>query len=153
VLRLIFALFLTAGLAAAAAQDKPQARLPTTKLSAGMHQITAEVAATPRTRAVGLMWRERLEPNHGMLFVFDERSVQCFWMRNTLIPLAIAFLDDDGTIVNIAEMSPKSDDSHCAQRPVRYALEMEGGWFTKRGLAPGARLGGLPLRAPGAPRS
>lgn len=153
VLRLLLALLITAGLAGAIAQTAPQPRLPTAKLTAGMHVITAEVAATPYSRSVGLMFRDKLDPNHGMLFVFEDKAARCFWMRNTLIPLAIAFLDDDGTITNIAEMRPKSDDSHCAQRPVRYALEMESGWFARRGLTTGARLGGLPPQVPGKPRS
>jgi uncharacterized membrane protein (UPF0127 family) len=77
-----------------------------------------------------------------MLFVFQSASRQCFWMRNTLIPLSIAFIDDDGSIVNIADMQPRSDDSHCSAKPVRFALEMEQGWFAKRGLAAGSRLSG-----------
>jgi uncharacterized membrane protein (UPF0127 family) len=90
------------------------------------------------------MFRERLAPNHGMLFVFDTKSPQCFWMRNTLVALTIAFIDDDGTIVQLDDMAPQSDDSHCSRKPVRYALEMEQGWFAKRGVAAGAKLGGLP---------
>lgn len=121
-----------------------QTALPTTKLTAGIHLITAEVAATDPQRARGLMFRERLAPNHGMLFVFDSKAVQCMWMRNTLIPLSVAFIDDDGSIVNIEDMQPKTENSHCAAKPVRYALEMELGWFAKRGLKTGARLGGLP---------
>jgi hypothetical protein len=83
--------------------------------------------------------------HEGMLFVFDEASPQCFWMRNTLLPLSIAFIADDGTIVNVADMQPKSDDSHCSDKPVRYALEMNQGWFGKRGLKAGARLRGAPF--------
>lgn len=93
------------------------------------------------------MFRERLKPNHGMLFVFDERSIQCMWMRNTLIALSVAFLDDDGTIVNIEQMQPKTETSHCAKRPVRLALEMDRGWFEQRGLRPGSKIGGLPMPA------
>ena len=121
-----------------------QSALPSTKLSAGMHLITAEVAANDPARARGLMFRERLAPNHGMLFVFDGKTVQCMWMRNTLIPLSVAFIEDDGSIVNIEDMQPKTEDSHCSLRPVRFALEMERGWFAKRGIKPGARIGGLP---------
>jgi len=121
-----------------------QTALPTTRLTAGIHLITAEVAATDPQRARGLMFRERLAPNHGMLFVFDAKAVQCMWMRNTLIPLSVAFIDDDGSIVNIEDMQPKTENSHCATKPVRYALEMELGWFAKRGLKGGARIGGLP---------
>jgi hypothetical protein len=121
-----------------------QSALPTTRLTAGIHLITAEVAANDPARARGLMFRERLEPNHGMLFLFDTKTVQCMWMRNTLIPLSVAFIEDDGSIVNIEDMQPKTESSHCAKRPVRFALEMEQGWFTNRGIKPGAKLAGLP---------
>ena len=126
------------------AQARAQPALPTVKLTAGIHVITAEVAASEQARMIGLMHRERLAPNHGMLFVFDTKSPQCFWMRNTRVALTIAFIDDDGTIVQLDNMAPQTDDSHCSQKPVRYALEMEQGWVAKRGVAPGARLGGLP---------
>ncbi|GAB4468630.1 MAG: hypothetical protein OHK0044_10240 [Burkholderiaceae bacterium] len=129
---------------ATAGAGQPQPPLPTTKLTAGIHLITAEVAATDPSRMRGLMFRESLAPNHGMLFVFDQKAIHCMWMRNTLIPLSVAFVDDDGTIVNIADMAPRTETSHCARRPVRYALEMEQGWFAKRGLGSGVRLGGLP---------
>lgn len=124
----------------AAAQGQAQPTLPMVTLQAGIHLVKAEVADDERKRAIGLMFRESLAPNHGMLFVFREKAGHCFWMRNTLIPLSIAFLDDDGTIVNIEDMAPRSEDSHCPKRPVRFALEMELGWFAKRGLAAGAKL-------------
>lgn len=124
----------------AAAQGQAQPVLPMVTLQAGIHLVKAEVADDERKRAIGLMFRESLAPNHGMLFVFREKAGHCFWMRNTLIPLSIAFLDDDGTIVNIEDMAPRSEDSHCPKRPVRFALEMELGWFAKRGLAAGAKL-------------
>ena len=120
------------------------ARLPTVKLNAGIHVITAEVAANDATRARGLMFREKLGPNEGMVFVFGDVGQQCMWMRNTLIPLSVAFIADDGRIVNIADMAPRDDTSHCSTQAVRYALEMERGWFAKRGLAAGAKIGGLP---------
>ncbi len=86
-------------------------------------------------------------PQHeGMLFVFAQPSVQCFWMKNTLLPLSAAFLDDDGTIVNIADMKPQSLDSHCSGRPVRYVLEMNQGWFAKRAIKPGSKLTGEPFK-------
>jgi len=131
----------------AGAQARAQPTLPTMKLTAGIHLITAETATTDYSRAVGLMHRERLAPNHGMLFVFEDKSQQCFWMRNTIVPLTIAFIDDDGTILQLADMAPQSDASHCSRRPVRYALEMEQGWFGKRGIAPGGKVGGLPAPA------
>lgn len=125
---------------AALGQAAPQPKLPVVRLQAGMHIVLAEVAATPQSREIGLMMRERLGPNEGMLFVFEEPRAWCFWMRNTLLPLSIAFLDDDGRIVNIADMAPRSEDSHCAAAPVRFALEMEKGWFARRTLAPGSQL-------------
>jgi len=128
------------------AQQLPQPTLSTVKLTTGIHVITAEVAATDQSRTIGLMMRARLEPNHGMVFVFDDKSQHCFWMRNTLIPLSIAFIEDDGTIVNVADMAPKSDASTCPSRPVRYALEMEQGWFAKRGVTAGNKITGLPAR-------
>lgn len=120
------------------------ASLPTVQLTAGVHLITAEVAATDATRARGLMFRQALLPNHGMLFVFDRKAVHCMWMRNTLIPLSVAFIEDDGTIVNIHDMQPHDERSHCARQPVRFALEMAQGWFEQKGLKPGAKIGRLP---------
>lgn len=128
------------------AQQAPQPPLGTTKLTTGIHVITAEVAATPHSRMIGLMMRDRLAPNHGMVFVFEDKSQHCFWMRNTLIPLSIAFIDDDGTIISIADMAPKSDASTCPPRPIRYALEMDQGWFAKRGVSAGKKISGLPPR-------
>jgi len=118
----------------------PNPPLPAIEIRAGMHLIRAEVAADGATRARGLMMRERLEPNAGMLFVFQDKAGQCFWMKNTRIPLSIAFIEDDGTIVNIRDMQPLSEESHCSARPVRYALEMDQGWFARRGIKPGDRL-------------
>jgi len=114
--------------------------LPRTTLQAGMYLIRAEVAGDADSRARGLMFRERLGANEGMLFVFEQPSTQCFWMRNTLVPLTIAFLADDGRIVNTADMEPKSEASHCSSEGVRFALEMERGWFAKRGLNRGDRI-------------
>ncbi|HEX2011871.1 MAG TPA: DUF192 domain-containing protein [Roseateles sp.] len=129
----------------ALAQDSPQ-RLPATQLSAGMHLIQAELAETADQRATGLMHRPSMPANAGMLFVFEQAGVQCFWMKNTLLPLSIAFVADDGSIVNIADMQPLSEASHCSARPVRYALEMNRGWFAKRGIKAGAKLSGRPWR-------
>lgn len=122
---------------------EPQ-RLPVTQLRAGMHLIQAEVAQTDEQRAIGLMHRRSMPTNAGMLFVFDAPSPQCFWMRNTLIPLSIAFIADDGSIVNVAEMQAMTETSHCSAKPVRFALEMNQGWFAKRGLKPGTKLSGGP---------
>jgi uncharacterized protein len=131
-----------ASLAQAQSPQVPQPRLPTVALGAGMHNIVAEVASTPLQRQIGMMMRTQMAQNEGMLFVFDQPEPQCFWMRNTLLPLSIAFIGDDGRIVNIAEMQPQSDDSHCSAKPVRYVLEMNKGWFDKRGLKAGDKLRG-----------
>lgn len=122
---------------------------PTIELSAGMHRIEAEVASTPNDRATGLMHRTSMPSYRGMLFVFPEAGVQCFWMKNTLIPLSIAFLDDGGRIVQIADMQPESLDNHCSVKPVRFALEMNASWFKSRGLAAGAKINGTDKAPPG----
>jgi uncharacterized protein len=131
-------------LALAALPAFAQPAHPVVQLNAGMHLIRAEVVADIAARAQGLMHRKSLGQNAGMLFIFDEHAVHCMWMKNTLIPLSVAFIDDGGTIVNIADMEPHSEASHCAGQPVRYALEMNRGWFAARGIKPGTRLGGVP---------
>lgn len=113
-------------------------------LSAGIHLIRAEVAATPDQRALGLMHRSQMGVNQGMVFLFDQPAVQCMWMRNTLIPLSVAFIADDGRILNIEDMAPQTEDNHCAAKPARYALEMNRGWFAKHGISAGTRISGLP---------
>ena len=118
--------------------------LPVVQLSAGMYLIRAEVAADFGSRAQGLMYRKQMPSNAGMLFIFEQPGEQCMWMKNTLIPLSVAFLDDDGRIINVEEMAPQTLDSHCARRPARYALEMNRGWFAARGIKPGTRLRGIP---------
>jgi uncharacterized membrane protein (UPF0127 family) len=128
-------------------RDEPQRSLPRVTLTAGMHLIQAQVAATPEQRSIGLMFRQDMPVNEGMVFVFEEPASQCFWMKNTLLPLTAAFVADDGTIVNLADMKPLSEDSHCSSKPVRYVLEMNRGWFAKRGLQAGAKLSG-PLFEP-----
>jgi uncharacterized protein len=119
--------------------------LPTIPLTAGVHLITAEVAADDQSREAGLMYRRGLAPNHGMLFVFDPAFKACMWMRNTLIPLSVAFIDANGRVVNIEEMQAQTDQVHCARREVPFALEMAHGWFAERNLKPGDTvIGGLP---------
>jgi uncharacterized membrane protein (UPF0127 family) len=125
-----------------AVAQEPQTGLPRVKLSAGMHQIDAQLAQTTEQRMVGLMFRKEMPQHEGMLFVFEQPSQQCFWMKNTLLPLSAAFLDDQGTVVNIEEMKPQTLDSHCSTKPVRYVLEMNQGWFARKGIKPGARLNG-----------
>jgi uncharacterized membrane protein (UPF0127 family) len=148
-LALLLGLFLALLLPALTARaDSPQTDLPRIALTAGIHRIDAQVAATPAQRQVGLMWRKEMPQNEGMLFIFEQPSVQCFWMKNTLLPLTAAFVTDDGSIVNLADMKPQTTDSHCSTNPVRYVLEMNQGWFARRGLSAGSRLGGLPAVRP-----
>jgi uncharacterized protein len=142
--RLLTAAALAACLSPALAQE-PQTNLPRVKLAAGMHQIDAQVAQTMEQRATGLMHRKEMPQHEGMLFVFEQPTQQCFWMKNTLLPLAIAFLADDGTVVNIDEMKPQTLESHCSAKPVRYVLEMNTGWFAKKGIKAGAKLTGSPF--------
>ena len=125
-----------------AGAQSPQMDLPRVKLSAGMHQIDAQVASTPEQRSTGLMFRKEIPRHEGMIFVFEQPSVQCFWMMNTLLPLTAAFIKDDGTIVNLADKKPKTTDSHCSSGPVRFVLEMNQGWFAKKGVKAGSRLTG-----------
>lgn len=127
----------------AASSSAQQAALPTVVLNAGIHAIQAEVAETPAARSQGLMRRKSMAQGAGMLFLFDESAVHCMWMKNTLIPLSVAFIDERGQIVNIADMQPRDETSHCATRPARYALEMNQGWFKKRGIVGGAAIQGL----------
>lgn len=132
---------------AAAAQEPPQLNLPRVVLNAGMHRIDAQVALTPEQRQIGLMYRADMPQHEGMLFVFDEPSQQCFWMKNTLLPLTAAFVADDGSIVNLVDMQPKTTESHCSAKPVRFVLEMNQGWFGKRAIKAGFRLTGQPFSA------
>jgi uncharacterized membrane protein (UPF0127 family) len=145
--RLTLGLLMALCSAVAPAQDAPQMNLPVVQLNAGMHNIRAQVARTPDQRATGLMHRKDMPPHEGMLFIFEQPSVQCFWMKNTLLPLSIAFLADDGTVVNVRDMQPQALDSHCSDKPVRYVLEMNQGWFAKRGVKPGFKLTGAPFTA------
>lgn len=137
-----------AGNASAQQITTPLPPLPTVRIDAGMYLIQAELAHTAETLQRGLMFRRDMPPNQGMLFVFPSTGTQCMWMRNTLLPLSVAFVADDGTIVNVEDMAPQTEVSHCSAKPVRYALEMNQGWFAKRGLGAGTRLGGIPPRQP-----
>lgn len=130
---------------AAMAQDAPQ-QLPAIRLSTGMHVLQVQVAQTPEQQATGLMFRKTMGTNEGMLFIFDEPRQQCFWMKNTLLPLSVAFVADDGSIVNIEAMKPQTLDSHCSTRAVRYVLEMNDGWFAHHGIKPGSKLQGGPFK-------
>ena len=128
------------------AQD-PQMDLQRTRISAGMYQIDAQVALTPQQQQTGLMYRKEMPQAEGMLFVFEQPSTQCFWMKNTLLPLSAAFVADDGRIVNLVDMQPLTLDSHCSEEPVRYVLEMNQGWFAKKNIKKGAKLTGAPFQA------
>jgi len=120
--------------------------LPTIPLSINGHKIVVEVAATPERRSLGLMNRFSLQPDHGMLFVFDYPEPQAFWMKNTFIPLSIAFVGPDGKIINIDEMQPHDESTHTSRGPALYAIEMRKGWFTERGIKSGDAVTGLPER-------
>ena len=122
--------------------------LPVISLNAGIHVIRAEVASTFETRARGLMYRESLGPNQGMLFVFPWQERHCMWMKNTPLPLSVAFIDEGGEVVSVSEMAPHTEISHCATRPARFALEMSKGWFAGKGIRAGARLQGLDKAPP-----
>ena len=140
----VIALAIGTVIATTAAQaESPQLNLKRIELSAGMHRIVAQVAADNETRAIGLMHRREMPLNEGMLFVFEQPDRYCFWMKNTLIPLSAAFIDDTGAVVNVADMAPQSTQTHCAEKPVRYVLEMNAGWFAKRGFGTGTKIGGL----------
>ena len=117
--------------------------VPIMELRAGFHRIEAEVAATQAVRMQGLMQRRSLGSNQGMLFVFPFADRHCMWMRNTLLPLSVAFLDAQGKIINIEDMQPETEDNHCAASPARYALEMNIGWFSAKGIKPGFQIGGI----------
>lgn len=126
---------------AAHAQQKKFAVIP---LTAGLYVIQAEVAATEAEREQGLMFRKNMGPNEGMVFLFGAPAKACMWMKNTLLPLSVAFIDSKGRILNIEDMQPQTLDSHCSSKPATYALEMNLGWFKRKNLVPGDTIEGLP---------
>lgn len=132
----------------ATAGEAAQMDLQRITLTAGIHKIDTQVAMTSEQHAVGLMYRDEMPQNEGMLFVFGQPTKQCFWMKNTRIPLTAAFVADDGTIVNLENMKPQTAEPHCSTKPVRYVLEMNQGWFSKKGLKPGSKLSGRPFNSP-----
>ena len=126
-------------------QGQPQMNLPRAKLQAGVHQLDVQLALTPDQRQIGLMHRADMPQHEGMLFVFEQTAQQCFWMKNTLLPLTAAFVAEDGTIVNLADMQPQTTDSHCSSKPVRFVLEMNQGWFARKSIKAGYKLAGKPF--------
>jgi uncharacterized membrane protein (UPF0127 family) len=136
---LLAAIMLCAAAAAAFAAD-----LPVTTLTINGQKVVAEVVSTPEQRATGLMNRFSLQPDHGMLFVFEQPQPLGFWMKNTYIPLSIAFIDADGRIVNIEDMKPQDESTHHSRGASLYALEMKQGWFAGKRIAAGDVVKGLP---------
>ena len=120
--------------------------LPTIELKTGIYRIQAELADTPKAREIGLMNRTSMPTNSGMLFIFEQKAGHCFWMNNTKIPLSIAFIADDGKIVNIEEMQAETTNNHCPKAAIRYALEMNKQWFLDRSIVPGTTIQGLPKK-------
>lgn len=130
-------------LLAASASAQQSVSFKRTQLKAGINLIHADVAMSDAQRQQGLMFRKQMGQNDGMVFVFDDINPQCMWMKNTWIPLSVAFIDAEGRIVNIEDMEPQTLDSHCSTQPVKYALEMNKGWFARRGIKPGMKIDGL----------
>jgi uncharacterized protein len=131
-------------LAAVAAVPARSAELPTRTLTIGKEKLVVEVVSTPEQRATGLMHRFSLQPDHGMLFVFEQPQPLGFWMKNTYIPLSIAFIDANGTVLNIQDMRPHDVATHWSKGDALYAIEMKQGWFAAKGIAAGAKVSGLP---------
>ena len=124
-------------------EGKPQTGLPTVSLKVGSQNVRAEVANTEATRQVGMMFRQKMGKQDGMLFVFPEVAYHAMWMRNTLIPLSVAYMNERGVIVSIHEMQALSEAVHQAAGPVRYALEMNAGWFGSNKINVGDTIKGL----------
>ena len=117
--------------------------LPTVQLTIKGHAVSAEVAANEQARTTGLMHRFSLKPDSGMLFVFSNPQPLAFWMKNTYVPLSIAFIDAEGRIVNIEDMAPQTEATHSSRGLALYALEMKKGWFGANGIGAGDRVEGL----------
>lgn len=146
VTRAVVAFLLACAGCAVAQQAQPP--LPTVQLQTGLYLIRAEVAATDRTRMMGLMFREKMAQGDGMLFIFPEQDRVCMWMKNTPLPLSVAFIDESGIILNVEDMQPRTEDSHCSAGPARYALEMNQGWFKAKKIGRGAKITGLDKAGP-----
>jgi len=141
-LTMLTTLWLAAG-SVAFAQGQGQPRLPTLSLAFGKHKLLAEIAASPQSRERGLMFRYEMKDDEGMLFVFPSAQRQSFWMKNTPLPLSIAFIDVRGVILNIRDMMPFTTDGHPSEGEALYALETNRGWFAQRGIKAGDRVLGL----------
>ena len=136
---------LALGLALAAAPSSlADTAMRTTQLKIGKHTLRAEIAENDAQRTRGLMFREKMPADQGMVFIFEEPAYQSMWMKNTLIPLSVAFVDRDGVILNIRDMQPQTLDSHMSAGPALYAIETNKGWFAERGIKPGEKVSGLP---------
>jgi uncharacterized membrane protein (UPF0127 family) len=133
-----------AWLATAGALAHADATFKTAQIKVGAHPLKVEVAQNDEQRMRGLMFREKLGRDDGMLFVFDEPAYQAMWMKNTLIPLSVAFLDGDGVILNVLDMEPQTLDTHQSAGPAVYAIETNKGWFAQKKLAAGTKVTGLP---------
>lgn len=142
----IFLLTVIAGIFSSTTFAQQNVGLPIIELKTGIYRIQAELADTPKAREVGLMNRTSMPTNSGMLFIFEQKAGHCFWMNNTKIPLSIAFIADDGKIVNIEEMQAETTNNHCPKAAVRYALEMNKQWFSERIIVPGTAIQGLPKK-------
>jgi uncharacterized membrane protein (UPF0127 family) len=138
--------FLTTLLTASTTLVNAQSKLPIKPLSIGIYAIQAEVAATDAARQQGLMMRTKMGASEGMIFDFQAPAGVCMWMKNTYLPLSVAFIDNEGVIINIEDMAPETTDSHCAKKSARYALEMNQGWFKQKNIKPGIKVEGLPLK-------
>jgi len=125
------------------AADPATVVLPTTQLTINGKKITAEVASTPDERATGLMNRFSLKPDTGMLFVFERPEPLSFWMKNTFVPLSIAFIGADSRILNIEDMAPQTETTHWSKGLALYALEMRKGWFAEKGIVAGDKVEGV----------
>ena len=145
---LLSGLILFASIVNAQEAQEPQTQLPRITLTAGFHQIDAQVASTNEETSTGLMFRKEMPQSEGMLFVFQQPNKLCFWMKNTLIPLTAAFIAEDGTILNLENMKPQTTEPHCAIKPVRFVLEMNQGWFAKKGIKAGMKLSGQVFTKP-----
>jgi uncharacterized membrane protein (UPF0127 family) len=143
--RSILALLVSAACLVTTAQSAQN--LPVIPLSLGSGALEVQVASDQSQRAQGLMHRTAMPANQGMLFAYPAPAYFCMWMKNTKIPLSVAFIDAQGKVINIADMVPQTETNHCTERNATYALEVNRGWFTRHGVTAGSQIIGLE-RAP-----